>query len=100
MVYQLDFLVCPVVCHTVVDDHVEAIPPAPHVDGQGDGVADMDRPGDPRSRQAIARADFHEAFGRGEGEDYRVRSVGSVRGGRGVRVGWGEVGGLTKPGTG
>ena len=48
VVYKLDLLVCPIVGDTVVDDHVEAVPPAPHVDGEGDWVADVNRPCDPR----------------------------------------------------
>ena len=75
MVDQLDLLIGSVVSHAVVDHHVEAVPPTPHVDRQGDGVSHVNRAGDPRSCQAVAGTDLHEALGRSKGEDHRVRGV-------------------------
>ena len=43
MVDQLDLLIGSVVSDTVVDHHVEAIPPTPHVDRQGDRVSHVNR---------------------------------------------------------
>ena len=63
MIDQLNLLVCAIMSNTVIDNHVKAVPSAPHVDGEGDRVADMDRAGDPRAGQAVARPDFHEALG-------------------------------------
>ena len=75
MVDQLDLLIGSVVSNAVVDHHVEAVPPTPHVDRQGDWVSHVNRAGDPGARQAVARTDLHEALGRREGEDHRVRGV-------------------------
>ena len=75
MVDQLDLLIGSVVSNAVVDHHVEAVPPTPHVDRQGDGVSHVNRAGDPGASQAVAGTDLHEALGRRKGEDHRVRSV-------------------------
>ena len=75
MVDQLDLLIGSVVSDTVVDHHVEAVPPTPHVDRQGDWVSHVNRAGDPGASQAVARTDLHEALGRSKGEDHRVRGV-------------------------
>ena len=64
MIDQLDLLIGSVVSHAIVDHHVEAIPPTPHVDRQGDWVSNVNRAGDPRSCQAIAGTDLHEALRR------------------------------------
>ena len=78
MVDQLDFLVGSVVCNAVVDNHVEAVPPAPHVDGQGDRVPHVDGPRDPGPSQPVTRSDLHEALGGRKGEDHGVGSVSSA----------------------
>ena len=75
MVDQLDLLIGSVVSNAVVDHHVEAVPPTPHVDRQGDWVSHVNRAGDPGASQAVAGTDLHEALGRSEGEDHRVRGV-------------------------
>ena len=78
MVDQLDFFVGSIVRDAVVDDHVEAVPPAPHVDGQGDRVPHVDRAGYPGSRQPVPGSDLHEALGGCEGEHHGVGSVSSA----------------------
>ena len=78
MVDQLDLLIGSVVSNTVVDHHVEAIPPTPHVDRQGDGVSHVNRAGDPGASQAVAGTDLHEALGRRKCEHHRVGSVSSA----------------------
>ena len=75
MVDQLDLLIGSVVSDAVVDHHVEAVPPTPHVDRQGDRVSHVNRAGDPGAGQAVAGTDLHEALGRRKGEDHRVRGV-------------------------
>ena len=78
MVDQLDLLVGSVVCNAVVDNHIEAIPSASHVDGQGDRITHVDGSGDPGSSQPVARTDLHEALRRCECEDHRVGSISSA----------------------
>ena len=73
----MDLLVGSIVSVAVVDEDVEAVPLRPHVDEEGDGVAHVDRPGDPVARQTVARPDLHEALGRGESEDHGVSRVSS-----------------------
>ena len=84
MVDQLDLLVGPVVGEAVVDEDVEPVPLAAHVDGESDGVAHVDRTVDAVAGETVAGADLHEALGRGEGEDNRVRRVGSAEQGGGT----------------
>ena len=83
MVNQLDLLVGTVVGVAVVDEDVEAVPLRPHVYEEGDGVAHMDRAGNPVAGQAVAGPDLHEALGRGESEDHGVGCVSSGDGGGG-----------------
>ena len=78
VVDQLNLLVRPIVSNAVVDNHVEAIPSASHVDGQGDGIPHMDGSRDPGSSEPVAGADLHEALGRRKCEDHRVGSVSSA----------------------
>ena len=84
MVDQLDLLVGPVVGEAVVDEDVEPVPLAAHVDGESYGVAHVDRTVDAVAGKTVAGADLHEALGRGEGEDHRVRRVGSTEQGGGT----------------
>ena len=74
---ELYLLVGAVVRVAVVDEDVEAVPLGAHVDEEGDGVPHVDRARDPVAGEAVARADLHEALGRGEGEHHGVRRVGS-----------------------
>ena len=48
---------------------------APHVDDQGEGVADPDRPSDPVAVQPVAVPDLHVALGRRQREVNRVGGV-------------------------
>ena len=45
MVYQLNFLVCPVVREAVVDHNIETVPLRPHVDEKSERVTHMDGTG-------------------------------------------------------
>ena len=74
---ELYLLVGAVVGVAVVDQDVEAVPLGAHVDEEGDGVPHVDRARDPVAGEAVARADLHEALGRGESEDHGVSRVSS-----------------------
>ena len=65
-------------CNAIVDNHVKAVPSAPHVDGQGDWIPHVDGSRDPGSSQPVARSDLHEALGWRKGEDHGVGSVSSA----------------------
>jgi len=79
MINQLDLLVCSVVRHTVVDQHIESVPLGPHIDQEGDGVSNMDWPSDPVPIEAVPGSYLHEALWGREGEHHGVGCVGSVQ---------------------
>ena len=62
MIDELDLLVGSGVSHAVVNQHVESVPLGPHVDEQGDGVANVNGPSDPVTIKAVARPDLHKTL--------------------------------------